>query len=238
MWRRVRSAAAWTATMGAPVLPARAQDGGAGTLIAEALPPFRVGAVLCLEGSFSGKTVDVDDWYHPLRGTRPADDVNGLPSLPSQMLDRTVRRVQLRLVQVKREHDADDRLYEFKVLVDLEGAARPLVGSGECSYRSRRRVMDRSWTLEPTTTAMRCGVDCDGGGLELTRVPGTSGNDLRILETGLRTSGACFGAHYRIGVLRRDPASGEPVPDQPPVSSFPLHRVSAASCATLARRHE
>lgn len=231
---RLMQVAGVLAALVAGLAAAAAEETASGTLIERVLPPFRIGAVLCVEGSFAGMTLDVDDWHRPLRGTRPAEMVDGLPSLPTQVRDQPVRRLQVLLKQVKREFDGDDRLYEFRLLVELDGAAAPMTASGDCSYRSRSRVMDPAWTLKATTTAMRCGIDCDGGGVDLARVPGTGGLDLTFTETGIRMSGACFGAQYRVGALRRDLVSGEPLPEQPKPPSFRLHRTSRQSCEALA----
>lgn len=238
MARPVTGIGLWAALMVSMTTFVAAEERRPGTLIEDVLPPYRISAEICLEGRFTGKALDVDDWHHPIRGTRPAQDVDGLPSLPTQMRDQPVRRVQLYLKQIKREFAGDDRLYEFKVLVEVGGVSAPMVGSGDCSYRSRRHVMDESWTLEPTTTSMRCGIDCDGGGMDLSRVAGSGEIELTFGATGIRMSGACFGANFRIGALRRDAVTAEPLAEQPKPPAFRLHRTSAKSCTTLARWKE
>lgn len=238
MARPVTGIGLWAALMAGVTTFVVAEERSPGTRIEEILPPYRIGAAICLEGSFTGKALDVDDWHRPIRGTRPVEDVNGLPSLPAQLRNQPVRRVQLYLKQLKSEFIGDDRLYEFKVLVEVDGTMKPMVGAGDCSYRGRRRAMDESWTLEATTTAMRCGIDCDGGGMELARVPGSGEIDLTFGETGIRMSGGCSGANFRVGALRRDAATGEPLAEQPQPTSFRLHRTSANSCSPLAKWKE
>lgn len=225
-WFAVRAA-----MIAACVAAAHAEDRTAGRLIAEVLPPFRIGAAVCFEGTADGKAPDGGDRLQARRVQADAEAADRETSPETQAGDQPVRRVQVRLEQLKREIAADDRLYALKVLVEPTGARGALVASGDCSLRSRRHVMDGNGTLEATTTAMHCNIDCGGGGIDLVRVAGSGEIDLDFGRTGIRMSGGCTGGGFVVGRLESEPATGGP-PAKPPM--FRLHRAAGRSCAELA----
>ena len=211
---------------------------GRDRLIADVLPPHRVGAAMCLEGSFTGKAVDVEDWNKTTGEPVPGSFQFGkqvMRPVPERRPDQSVSLVQLHLVQEKPVTDGEDRHYGFRLLVQLEGWGEPLLAAGDCTYRSRAREMDYSWKLDATTTTLYCGIDCDGGGMQVARAGDSRELEFEFGETGLRMSGGCSRGNFRVGGVRRDRSTGRPEPGQAPQPTFRLHRVAGKSCVARAK---
>lgn len=238
--RRIATLAAIGLALALPVPSAMAGDdaggSGLGSMIVDVLPPHRVGAAMCMEGRFQGKAVDVEDW-----GKTTSEPVPGLVQFGKQVTrpvpeirpDQTVTDVRLRLVQERPTFSGEDRHYGFQLLLRLAGWPEPLLAAGDCSYTSHHRKGDTD-ASEPTTTTLHCGIDCDGGGIEVARAGVSRQLDFAFSEFGLRMSGGCSHGHYRIETIRRDKVTGDPLPGQsPPV--FRLTRVPLKTCASLAR---
>jgi len=212
-----------------------ADETGAVPMIVDVLPPHRVGAALCMEGQFQGKAVDVEDWNKTTTETVPGLVQFGKPvtrPVPETRPDQAVTDIRLRLVQERPTYSGEDRHYGFQLLLRLAGWPEPLLAAGDCSYRSHHRKEDAD-ASEPTTTTLHCGIDCDGGGMRVARASGSRQLDFSFSEFGLRMSGGCSHGHFRVETVRRDKATGDPLPGQsPPV--FRLTRVPLKSCGSLA----
>ena len=106
----------------------------------------------------------------------------------------------------------------------MQGWPAALQAAGECPLGSR--AVDKA-----ERTTLHCGIDCDGGGMEVERVAGTGDVIFRFDAGagGLRMSGGCSGGPYHVG--------GEAKPYElrkvrEPVS-FRLTPMPAQACAAL-----
>jgi hypothetical protein len=182
------------------------------------------GGFACFTGSYTGRSVDVDDWS---KGKRVPTGHNGSDGQPAMRIefehtaDVPVTALTLRL-------DYDDRkasydwIFNFKLVAEA-GPLGTLHAHGECPWYDRT-VADGPGVCgtEANTFRLGCGIDCDGGSMSLTRAIGADALKLDFWEHGLLMRPGCGGG----GRFRVKPAKSNP-------ASLRLERAPAARCAAL-----
>lgn len=188
---------------------------GAEALIGPLLPAA-LGETACFAGSFSGQTMDIEDWSKarlvPLQRLSP-DGKPHMRNTPPVLQDREIKSFTLQLVYDDRQSDYD-WIYNFRLLAHIDGIGETYA-AGECPWFAGARSKE----YRPNTTELICGIDCDGGGFELERIAGREVLSMQFdPRVGLRMKAGCGGGgSYSLR------AAGKPV-------AFRLQKAPAAAC--------
>lgn len=194
------------ALIAAVVVPAVAglgYAGAAGLYRASLIKPLLPGpgAFACFTATFDSAIVDVEDWTKgrqvPSGKTRP----DGRPQLVT-VFDReegvAVSAMTLRLDYDNRKADYD-WIYNFTLSAET-GRGR-LTARGECPWYDRDYVETRFGSLPAGTFTLGCGIDCDGGGVDVTRVTGAQAVAVEFgRRIGLTMKKGCGGEGGRLRV--------------------------------------
>lgn len=184
----------------------------AASLIKPLLP--EPGGFACFAGTFQGRKVDTADWAKgrqvPTGRTRP----DGHPETRTEF-ERT-DNVPLTSLLLRLDYDARkadyDWIFNFTLVAAAEGLGT-LHARGECPW------FEKGLT---TTFSIVCGIDCDGGSIELSRAPGRRALDLAFWRYGLLMKRGCGGGgRFRVYPAKSDDAD------------FRLARVPNSQCDAL-----
>jgi hypothetical protein len=84
------------------------------------------------------------------------------------------------------------RRYNFRLVVRLADRKSLLYAAGECPWRDKDFVAPDGTRIPRTRKLLHCGIDCDGGGMTLERLPEANALLLRLDKNErLRMSGPC-----------------------------------------------
>jgi hypothetical protein len=131
------------------------------------------GAFACFSATFDTATVDVEDWTKGRQvksGTVKPDGSPQMVTVFDRETDVSVSAMTLRLDYDSRKSDYD-WIYNFTLRAET-GKGR-LTARGECPWYDKDYVETRFGTLPAGTFTLACGIDCDGGLVDVTRVTGT-----------------------------------------------------------------
>jgi len=206
-------AALWVGTATAAGEGAQA---GAGTGIKDLLAR-NVKDIVCFRGSFTGHGINVRDYLKAKSVPAPDLSQDGkqvMRTVPAIYVGQDVRSLT---VLVEREDGVSenwDEMHGFSLKVSMRGWRGPLYTEGSCSWRgSDKLVKGTSEVAEANTSTLSCHVDCEGGGMEMRRVPGSRDVIFHFHNTdeGLRMSGSPKdeGSYYLGG-------SGKPLEEAAP----------------------
>jgi len=182
------------------------------------IPHRKLGDEVCFSGTFSGQTVDMEDWANTT--TEPVPDllVGGKPAtrpVPAALPNQDVSRIDLHLrYHARKENGAFD--LAFIVKADSKSLNKDLFARSGCTWSG----WDGEKEIVPPYK-LSCGNDCKGGGMTVERIAGTGGVDLTFDY--MRMSAGCGGGgRYRVGAG-----------DEPEKTAFRLERVPLAMCRPL-----
>lgn len=176
--------------------------------ISDLLPPD-VAQSRCYSGTFSGQSVELQDWSDP--GLEPVPGVfqfgkQVMRPKPETLPAEEIASLTLRLIHDDRKADYD-WIYNFILLAEMRDGSRKMFGAGECPWYATPQTGSDGETSSPNTIGLACYIDCDGGGMALRRVSGQSALELYFYGhgIGLRMSAGCGGGgSYRIGTGETD----------------------------------
>lgn len=171
------------------VLPA--QGAGKDTAIKSILPHEKVGQAACYEGTFSGQTIDMEDWSHTRTELVPNVEIGGGPAtrpVPAVLLKEDISRVTLLLTYRNRQDDGSFD-FGFTVRVAAKGLKKELFARSGCAWSSKDEQLD-------------CWIECDGGGMPVERVAGTESVNVRFSDLAMQ-AGCDGGGAYRVGTDRK-----------------------------------
>jgi hypothetical protein len=134
----------------------------------------------------------MEDWSHTVTEVVPNLMVGGKPAtrpVPKTLPDQDVSRVALHLAYHKRAED-EDYDFTFTVLVASKSLKEELFARSQCSW----------WDGNPAAveTRLSCWIDCDGGGMGVTRVPGSQSVDVMFSYLSMQ-AGCEGGGAFRVG---------------------------------------
>lgn len=159
----------------------------------------RIGRAVCFEGRFEGLKVNLLDYSRTNAAPAPKLVIDGnevtRPN-PYVHADQELTAMTLLVHRDGRVHESWDEMHDFRLAFDLKGWPRTLWSAGECPLRRRDRpIAGSSMVIEANTDTLYCGIDCDGGGMSVERVPGTGEVLFRFAtgSGGLRVSNGCGG---------------------------------------------
>lgn len=166
----------------------------------------KVGDAVCFSGTFEGLKINVWDYSKakpmPVPGLfRFGEQV--MRSEPYVYVDQRLTAMTLLLSRHGREHEHWDEMHDFRLNIALEGWPTRLQAAGECPLRLTDRPIEGSRdSSEVNTAKLFCGIECDGGLMEVERVARTGDVIFRFdpRSGGLRMSGGCSGRQpYHVG---------------------------------------
>jgi len=165
----------------------------------------KVGDAVCFSGTFKNLRVNVWDYAKakavPVPGLFRFGEQVMRPE-PHVYVDQSLTAMTLLLSRDEREHEHWDEMHVFRLSISLEGWPAPLQAAGECQLRFTNRPIEGSRDSAGVTTRFSCGIDCDGGLMEIARVAGTGDVMFRFDPRGggLRMSTGCSGGQsYHVG---------------------------------------
>lgn len=154
------------------------------------------GTFSCFAAAYAGYSVDIEDWSKgkqvPSGKLRP----DGSPHLWT-VFDREtnvpVERITLRLDHDTRRADYD-WIYNFTLVAHTTGKGT-LYARGECPWYDKDVVATPiGLTLPAGAFTLACGIDCDGGLMDLTRMTGRAALSLAFgRQIGLTMKKGCGG---------------------------------------------
>lgn len=194
----------------------------------------KVGNAVCFSGTFKGAKVNVWDYSKSKLVPVPGLIQFGEPVMrpePHVYVGQELRSMVLVLEHDR--HEDWDEMHDFRLQITLKDWKAPLQAAGECPLRLRTRPNpgDGGPTVV-NTTALWCGIDCDGGAIEVERVPGKGDVTFRFDASvgGLRMSQGCSDSEdYRVGGVAK-PFEEQPV-KAPEPTSYRLSPMPAEACA-------
>ena len=203
-------------------------------LIKSVLAP-KIGDAVCFAGTFEGQKVNVWDYAKakpvPVPGVFQFGKQVMRPE-PHVYVDQALTAMTLLVGRDEREHETWDEMHDFTMSISLQGWPGTLDASGECPFRlSDKAIEGSSDIVARNTTTLYCGIDRDGGGMEVERVAGTSDVVFRFnpRSGGLRMSGGCSPGSYHVGGDAKPFDEEERVARKPPLD-FRLRRIPDAEC--------
>src|SRR5262245_39782489 len=201
--RNPASTAAVAAWLGLVIgLPAYAQAVPDDALINKLIPQ-RPGKTVCFAGDFDDVPLDEEHVTPP-----PTRDGVATYRFTTHRVRRAV--LQLEYARMAPHPDSDapghDRLYTFTLAVHLADRKGPLHAAGHCDWRNHDfKTKDGVVHVPRTTSALECGIECDGGGMTVERVKGTAALTLRLdPHQRLRMTASCGGGFRNIVFDGRD----------------------------------
>jgi hypothetical protein len=195
----------------------------------------KAGDAVCFAGTFDGQKVNVWDYDKgkpvPVPGVFQFGKQVMRPE-PYVYVDQPLTAMTLLVGRDEREHETWDEMHDFTMSISLRGWPDKLQAAGECPFRLTDKPIEGSSDVAArNTTTLYCGIDCDGGGMEVERVAGTSDVVFRFnpQSGGLRMSGGCSPGSYHVGgdakpFDEKERAARKPPPD------FRLSRIPDAEC--------
>jgi hypothetical protein len=175
-----------------------ARDGAArprtGTAIKSIIPHRRAGDETCYAGTFSERTIDIEDWARPTQETLPNVIVGGQPAtrpVPRSSPKQDVSQIALHLTyRIKRGGSWD---FDFTLMAGSKSLNEELFARSGCAWSG--------WTGEKEARPefkLACWIECDGGGFTAERIAGTRSLDLRFHALAMQ-AGCEGGGRYRVG---------------------------------------
>jgi hypothetical protein len=177
---RIAIAAATVTIVGTAALAQESTAPAEHALIAK-LIPSTPGKKACLTGTFRSVPIDTERYG---TGTGPNEPV------PVIYTTHKIRSVTLRLEYDRaparpaaNDDPGYDRRYIFTLSARFAGPVKQQFAAGDCPWHDRDKEFETQsgmFHLPRNTTAIHCGIDCDGGSMSLVRVPGTSALTFRV----------------------------------------------------------
>lgn len=197
------------------------------------------GGAVCFHGAFTDLKVNVWDYAKakqvPVPGLfRFGEQVTRPEPLVHE--GQEVRSMTLVLEHDGRQHEHWDELHTFRLAVSLAGWPAMLRAGGECLARFTDRAIEGAHDpASVTTTTLRCGIDCDGGLMEVEREPGSDAVVFRFDAHGLRMTEGCSGRNsYHVGGQAKPYDEGSRNAHKP--VSFRLTPMPASACSAARKR--
>jgi hypothetical protein len=207
MMARSISVTMLTVLLGCMVLPTRAETTSAGESMAESRTKPRTGIAIksiirhrragdetCYAGTFSERTIDIEDWARPTQETLPNVIVGGQPAtrpVPRSSPKQDVSQIALHLTyRIKRGGSWD---FDFTLMAGSKSLNEELFARSGCAWSG--------WTGEKDVRPefkLGCWIECDGGGFTAARITGTRSLDLRFHALKMQ-AGCEGGGRYRVG---------------------------------------
>lgn len=171
-------------------------------LLPQAEPDF-----VCFTGTFSKRSMDLEDWGRSQLQPTGRLSPDGKPimrNVPVREDNIGVRSFTLRLDYDDRKADYD-WIYNFRLLAHMD-KMDPLHAVGECPWYEKDFFdAQTKWGMRATTSTLYCGIDCDGGMMHVSRIPGTRAVHLSFdRQIGLRMKKGCGGGGSTYRVLAND----------------------------------
>jgi hypothetical protein len=166
----------------------------------------KVGGAVCFSGTFENSKVNIWDYAKakpvPVPGLFRFGEQVMRPE-PHVYVDQRLTAMTLLLHHDERTHEHWDEMHVFQLQISLQDWPSPLKAAGECQLRfTNRPIEGRRDITGVTTTRIFCGIDCDGGLMEVERVAGAGDLIFRFDPRGggLRMSAGCSGGQpYHVG---------------------------------------
>ena len=170
----------------------------------------------CFAGTFNKRSIDLEDWGRARLEPTDRLSPDGKPYMrhvPARENNVGVTSFILRLDYDERTADYD-WIYNFRLRANMDKAGQ-LHAAGECPWYERGLFDKEDWRLRIPTATLYCGIDCDGGMMAVSRIPGTRAVHLIFdRQIGLRMKNGCGGggstfrvlANARGGEFRLEPA--------------------------------
>ena len=190
----------------------------AAVAIKNIIPHRVVGAEACFAGTFSGRTIDMQDWSKTRSLPTGQVDTNGKPvvrSVPEALPAQDIAQIALHLTYHNRLREGS-----FDLMFTLFAESKSL----KTRLRARSGCTWSGWDGEKQTqpeTKLSCWVECDGGGMTVERIPDTGDLNLRFHALAMQP-GCDGGGRFRVGIGE----ASERV-------NFRLERVSLRLCKDL-----
>jgi hypothetical protein len=173
-------------TAGAGPAPAEMSPGDINALI-----PQQPNGKACFAGRFDGQPLASEHAINP--------NTSGVVN--HRYVTHKVKAVTLQVLyeDTPPHPDSKDfpgyaRRYNFRLAVRLADRKALVYAAGECPWRDKDFVAPDGSRIPRTTTALHCGIDCDGGGMTLERLPEAKALLLRLdKDERLRMSAPCEG---------------------------------------------
>lgn len=193
-------------TLAAGYVSAERPAGAATNTLIKPLLAKKAGEAVCFSGIFDDQKVNVWDYAKakqvPVPGLFKFGEQVMRPE-PFVHVDQPLTAMTLMLQRDGREHEHWDEMHVFRLRISLAGWPTPLRAAGECIMRFTDRPVEGSRdSAAVVTTKFHCGIDCDGGLMEVERVAGTGDLTFRFDQRsgGLRMSAGCSGRQaYHVG---------------------------------------
>lgn len=157
---------------------------------------------VCFAGTFSKRSLDLEDWgrakLEPMDKLAP-DGKPYMRNVPARENNVGVTAFALRLDYDERKADYD-WIYNFRLHASMDKIGE-LHAVGECPWYERGLFDKEGWTVRAPTSTLYCGIDCDGGMMSVSRIPGTRAVHLVFdRQIGLRMKKGCGGggSTYRV----------------------------------------
>lgn len=181
------------------------------------LLPLAATQPVCFSGTFQKRALNVEDWSKATLVPTGQVSPDGKPMqrrVFANLGDVGITRFVLQLDYDSRKASYD-WIYNFTLLGSFDGLGE-LQARGECPWYAKD-FLDPYYSVAANTSSLGCYIDCDGGGLQLTRIAGSRALSLAFDPTfGLRMKRGCGGGGpYRVGgnagggEFRLEPASPE-----------------------------
>jgi hypothetical protein len=180
---------------------ARSEPPDAALAIQDIIPHQRVGDEICFEGTYAGRTLDMQDWAHttqePVPGQainekEPSNDKPATRTVPTALPKRDVSRIALHLTYHNRLREGSFDVM-FTVSAASKDLGRELLARSGCIWSGWSDGEERL-----PQTKLGCWIECDGGGMTVERIPGTQSVNLSFSQLSMQ-AGCDGGGAYRVG---------------------------------------
>lgn len=212
-WQRASRALLLAMLMLAPadVVPAQAVDPD--TRVKPLLPG--PGKFACFTGTYTGRTMDIADWSKEATEPREYEAPDGTRGVTKDFPRE--KNVPVHTFTLRLDYDSRKASYDWIfnfTLVARTGKTGLIYARGECPWHEKVYIdKDIDYRVEANTTHLYCGIDCDGGGMSLSRIPGSKALTISFDAMGLLMKKGCGGGgHFRVhanasgGDFRLEPA--------------------------------
>ncbi len=200
-----------------------------------------VGEAVCFSGEFTGHRINVRDYLEAKQAPAAGPlQFAGQVTRPEQAIraSQDVRSITLLIERLDTEDVSLDEMHGFRLQVSMSGWRGPLYAAGACPWRAADKPI--RWlnaVAAGNTSTLYCGMDCDGGGIEVERAAGSRDVILRFEAAagGLRMSGSYSDeAHYYLGGSSGPFGEAEFVAERAPVE-FRLSPMPDGQCEAFRR---
>lgn len=197
----------------APAAVVPAQDVDPASRVKPLLPG--PGKFACFTGTYTGRTMDVADWSKEATEPREYEAPDGTRGIAKDFPRE--KNVPVHAFTLRLDYDSRkasyDWIFNFTLVAHTEKTGL-IYARGECPWHEQTYVdKDIDYRIEANTTRLFCGIDCDGGGMSLTRIPGSKALTMGFDAMGLLMKKGCGGGgHFRVhanasgGDFRLEPA--------------------------------